>query len=70
MKVARIRADELQAGDRIVVTEGRIRKTYPVVEVQWREIGNLVSYVYKGRGGEFIHINNVSGKRRMTVRDD
>lgn len=70
MKVIRIRADELQAGDRIVITQGRIRKTFPVVEVQWREVGNLVSYVYKGRGGEFVHVNNIPGKRRLRVRDD
>jgi hypothetical protein len=33
-KVIRIRADEVEAGDRIVIKEGTIRKSFPVCEFQ------------------------------------
>ena len=74
MKVIKIWARELEAGDRIVIREGRINKSYPVVEVhKWRYVNprrTLVSYIYKARGGEWVHVEHVKGKTILTVRDD
>jgi len=48
-KVITIRADEVEAGDRIVIKEGSIRKFFPVCEVQQR--GSRVWVIYRGVNG-------------------
>ena len=48
-KVITVRADEVMAGDRIVVVEGRIRKFFPVCEIQQR--GTRVWVTYRGVNG-------------------
>jgi hypothetical protein len=53
-KVITIRADEVEAGDRIVIKEGSIRKFFPVCEVQQR--GHDVTIVYRAPSG-FVRLN-------------
>jgi hypothetical protein len=48
-KVITIRADEVEAGDRIVIKEGSIRKFFPVCEFQQR--GHRVWVTYRSRDG-------------------
>jgi hypothetical protein len=48
-KVIRIRADEVEAGDRIVIKEGTIRKSFPVCEFQQR--GKDIVIVYRAPSG-------------------
>jgi len=67
MKTIRIRVDEMDAGDRILVKEGSIRKTYRVCEVGWK--GDIFHYVYIANG-KFVHVEDVPGKTKVTVRDD
>jgi hypothetical protein len=67
VKTIRIRVDEMDAGDRIVVKEGSIRKTYTICEFGWE--GNIFHYVYI-KNGRFHKVENVPGNRKVTVRDD
>lgn len=48
-KVITVRADEVMAGDRIVIKEGSIRKFFPVCEVQQR--GQRVLVIYRAPTG-------------------
>lgn len=53
-KVITIRADEVEAGDRIVIKEGSIRKFFPVCEIQQK--GRNVLVVYRAPSG-FVRLN-------------
>lgn len=49
VKIITIRADEVEAGDRIVIKKGTIRKFFPVCEVQQR--GDRVWVTYRSVDG-------------------
>lgn len=65
-RIIRIRADELMAGDTLVVKQGTIRKFYHVCEVQVH--GRKVHYVYKVQYG-FVH-NDARGRDVLRVREE
>jgi hypothetical protein len=64
-KVIRIDADEVMAGDRIVIKEGTIRKSFPVCEFQQR--GNDVTIVYRAPSG-FVRLH-MKADDRVRVRN-
>lgn len=66
-RIIRIYADELYAGDTIVIKEGTIRKFYHVCEVA--QDGDRIRYTYNGRGGEFVH-EEVKADDRLRVREE
>jgi len=69
MKVIRIRADELMAGDHIVVKEGTIRKYFHVCEVEIDNLEGTVSYIYNARG-KFVHVDGIKQTDILQVREE
>lgn len=65
-RIIRIRADELMAGDTLVVKEGSIRKFYHVCEVA--QDGDRIRYVYNVRHG-FKHEEAKAGDK-LRVREE
>jgi hypothetical protein len=64
-RIIRIRADEIMAGDKLVVKEGSIRRYLPVCEVHVRS--NVVEIIYIDRG-RFTH-TSFDGDDVVRVRD-
>lgn len=65
-QIIRIRADDLMAGDILVVKEGSIRKYYHVCEVAID--GTRVRYVYNDKYG-FTH-NEAKARDVLRVREE
>lgn len=66
-RVIRCRADEVMAGDTIVVKEGRIRKFYHVCEIG--QFMGMMEIIYNGRSGDFVKIK-CSAAKIMHVREE
>lgn len=64
MKIVRIRAERLHAGDTIVIKEGSIRKFYHVCEVGVTK--DAVHFVYQSLG-RYVH-NDVERDAIIRVR--
>lgn len=65
-KIVRYDADMIEAGDTIVVKEGRIRKFYHICE--FGMVGDKVHIVYNGRHGEFVHLR-LDADDRVAIRE-
>jgi hypothetical protein len=64
MKIRTVLASQVHAGDRIVIQDGTIRKSYPICEVK---ITQVVEITYKGKDGTFVHTTH-GLRHRLKVR--
>ena len=70
-KVIRIRARDVEAGDALVVQEGRIKKYYHICEVYKYRVHHkwFVEITYNGRRGAF-EVIKLRGVKPISIREE